>query len=62
MYRTLNQTIEIIKKVDKNSALTPYFLRWLCKTGQIQVLNAGSKYLINIDSLSDYLKINLTEE
>lgn len=59
MYRTISETLDIIKSLDKNTSITLYYLRCLCKSGQIQVLNAGGKILINLNSLSDYLKINL---
>lgn len=61
MYRTINETLKLIKSLDSNSSITLYYLRSLCKSGLIQVLNVNKKYLINIHSLSQFLDINLTE-
>ncbi len=61
MYRTINETLKLIKSLDSNSSITLYYLRSLCKSGLIQVLNVNKKYLINIHSLSQFLGINLTE-
>lgn len=59
MYRTINETLKIIKESDKETAITLYYLRTLCKSGEIHVLNAGGKFLIDVNSLSEYLKMNL---
>lgn len=61
MYRTINETLKLIKSLDSNSSITLYYLRSLCKSGLIQVLNVNKKYLINIHSLSQFLGMNLTE-
>ncbi len=58
-YRTLSQALEIIKKSDRNSAITAYYLRCLAKSGKIKVLNTGNKVLINMKSLEDFLQIKL---
>lgn len=60
-YRTIEQAYEIIHEFDNGSAITKYFLRMLCKCGQIQVINVGSKFLINMDSLFQFLNINIKE-
>lgn len=61
MYRTISETLDIIKSLDKNTSITLYYLRTLCKSGQIQVLNAGGKILINLNSLGEFLKLDLTK-
>ena len=61
MYRTINETLKIIKSIDSGSSITLYYLRTLCKSGQIQVLSAGGKILINLKSLGEYLQLDLTE-
>lgn len=61
MYRTISETLDIIKSLDKNTSITLYYLRTLCKSGQIQVLSAGGKILINLKSLGEYLQLDLTK-
>ena len=61
MYRTISETLDIIKSLDKNTSITLYYLRCLCKSGQIQVLNAGGKILINLKSLGEFLQLDLTK-
>lgn len=61
MYRTINETLKIIKSIDSGSSITLYYLRTLCKSGQIQVLNAGGKILINLNSLGEFLQLDLTK-
>ena len=61
MYRTISETLDIIKSLDKNTSITLYYLRTLCKSGQIQVLNAGDKILINLNSLGEFLQLDLTK-
>ena len=61
MYRTIDQAYAYLKELDPNTALTKYYLRVLCQTNQITVLNIGSKFLIQLESLCDFLKIKLSQ-
>ncbi len=61
-YRTIEQAYDFLHEKDKQSAITKYYLRMLCKKGEILVLNIGSKFLINMTSLLDYLKLNYEEK
>lgn len=54
--RGLNEAIAEIRAEDKNSAITPHYLRKLVKSNAIPVVRAGSKYLINMDALESYLQ------
>lgn len=56
--RTIKQCYEHIKKLDKESAITIYFLRTLCSQGRVNFTTAGKKILINLDSLLNELKMN----
>ena len=60
-FRTIKKSMEILKELDNGTSLTEYYLRVLAKTGQIMVLNVGSKYLINIKSLFEFLHIENEE-
>lgn len=54
--RGINEAIAEIRAEDKNSAITPHYLRKLVKSNAIPVVRAGSKYLINMDALENYLQ------
>lgn len=56
--RTIKQCYEHIKKLDKESAITIYFLRTLCSQGRVNFTTAGKKILINLDSLLNELEMN----
>ncbi len=56
-YRTIDQAYAYLHELDEGTSITKYFLRMLCKMQKIIVLCIGKKYLINMDSLLDYLKI-----
>jgi hypothetical protein len=53
--RTQAQALAEVKAVDSNSALTAHFLRQLVIQKKIKVVMAGNRYLVNLDSLFDYL-------
>lgn len=53
--RLLKEAAADIKKLDPQSAITPYFIRQLALKGKIKSVMAGRKRLINLDSLLDYL-------
>ncbi len=54
--RTIDQTAAILKEADPETAFTKTALRRLVITGQLPgVVRIGSKYLINLDILEEYL-------
>lgn len=54
--RTLTETYQYIKKMDSETAITPNALRRMVVSGQIPCVKAGKKYLIDLDTLLEYLK------
>lgn len=56
--RTIKQCFDHIKSIDKESAVTIYFLRSLCSQGRVKYTTAGKKILINLDSLLNVLGSN----
>lgn len=56
MYRTINDCYNLIKQTDNETAITKYFIRCLAREHKIKVLSAGSKFLIDFNSLKDYLE------
>ncbi len=53
--RTIRQTLDMIKANDPDSAITEYFIRTLVADHKIRTLKAGRKFLIDIDSLENFL-------
>ena len=62
MYRTIKNTMQILRQQDADTDITEYQLRVLAKSGQIKVLNAGSKYLINMKDSFEFLDMNIEYE
>lgn len=54
-YRTVRQCYEVISASDPETVITEYFIRQLCKRGQIAFMKSGSKIYVNLDSLFGYL-------
>lgn len=52
---TIDQVINNIKREDKDTAITRYFVRQLCIENKIVHIKAGQKYLINYDKFVDFL-------
>lgn len=53
--RGIREAIEELKELDPKTALTERGLRRLVLTGEIPTVRIGTKYLINMDVLIDYL-------
>ena len=52
--RSINQTIEMLKNDDPDTAITPYCIRQLCKKNAINHRTSGKKILIDYDDLLNY--------
>jgi len=53
--RTINQAIADVKKSDPDTAISTNYIRTLVKNGVLPVHKAGSKVLINMDLLENFL-------
>ena len=53
--RTINECYAMIHQEDSESAITTFFIRKLCKDNIIKHVRAGSKVMVNYDSLIEYL-------
>lgn len=54
--RTIKSTIDYIRQQDPGSCVTEWWLRQMVKSGKIRHHMAGTKYLIDIDYLDEFLK------
>lgn len=53
--RGIKQAIEELRAADSGTALTEHALRRLILSGALPSVRCGTKYLINMDVLTDYL-------
>lgn len=54
--RTIKEAAAELKLLDSNTAITEYHIRQLIHSGIIPTIKAGKKYLINLDTLIEYLQ------
>lgn len=57
MLRSIKKAFEIIKEQDKDTSITVHTIRIWCKEGKVKCLNAGTKILVDMDSLLDYISL-----
>ena len=60
--RTIQGVIKEIKTADPNSEFKEWTLRQLVKSGKIKSVRVGTKYLINVETVIDYLRNPPEEE
>lgn len=53
--RTIAEAIQEVKNIDPQTALPLTALRRMIKTGELPSVRAGCKYLVNLDTLFEYL-------
>ena len=59
--RTIDQVADWLRKTDPDTALIKIALRRLVTTGQLPSVRIGQKYLLDLDTLTEYLKGTLPE-
>ena len=60
--RTIEAAAALIREIDPDSDITPYCLRQWVLNGVIPHVRAGSKRLINVDFLIDFLAGDVTPD
>ena len=55
MLRSIKKAQEMIRYKDPAPAITVHTIRMWCKNGKIKCLNAGTKLLVDVQSLMDYI-------
>lgn len=56
--RTISEAVAEIRSADPETALTAYRIRQLVLNGTLPKIQAGKKYLINLDMLFEFLNVN----
>ena len=57
MLRSIKKAFEIIKEQDSETSITVHTIRIWGKEGKVKCLNAGTKILVDMDSLLDYISL-----
>ena len=57
MLRSIKKAYDIIKEQDNKTSITVHTIRIWCKEGKVKSLNAGTKILVDMDSLLDYISM-----
>jgi len=57
--RTIEEAHSHILSKDKDSKISRYFLREICKQGKVHNIRLGNKILLNIDDLEEILSSNI---
>ena len=55
--RTIRESLELLKTMDKDTAITCNFIRRLCLSKKINSFTLGKKILLNYDELLKFLQI-----
>jgi len=58
MLRSIKKAFDIIKAEDPETSITVHTLRVWCKENKIKNLKAGTKILVDIESLKNYISNN----
>ncbi len=58
MLRSVRKAFDIIKKDDPETSITIHTIRVWCKENKIKNLHAGTKILVDIESLLDFISNN----
>lgn len=62
MLRSIKKAYEIIKEQDNGTSITVHTIRVWCKEGKIKCLNAGTKILVDMESLLDFISMKEPKE
>ena len=57
MLRSIRKAFEIIKEQDKETSITMHTIRIWCKEGKVKCLNTGTKILVDMESLLNYISM-----
>jgi hypothetical protein len=62
MLRSIRKAYEMIKEQDPETSITLHTLRVWCKENKITNIHAGTKVLIDIESLNNFINGKTTKE
>ncbi|MCD7729049.1 MAG: hypothetical protein LUI60_03960 [Clostridia bacterium] len=56
MLRSIKSAHELLLKDDPDTAITVHTIRMWCKQGKVRYLTAGTKILVDMESLRNYIE------
>lgn len=56
--RTIKQAADYLRSCDPDTPITEYTIRHWILTGDLPMIRAGNKYLVNLETLTNYLRGN----
>ena len=62
MLRSIRKAFDVIKQQDNETSVTVHAIRIWCKEGNVKCLNVGTKQLVDLDSLLDYISMKNVKE
>ena len=60
--RTIPEALAEIRALDEQSAVTPYCIRTLCKTGKVKCVFTGRKILVDLDDLFGFINSDVQKD
>ena len=60
--RTIPEALAAIRALDEQSAVTPYCIRTLCKSGKVKCVFTGRKILVDLDDLFGFINSDVQED
>ena len=57
MLRSIKQALDLIRQEDPDTAVSVYTIRLWCKEKKIQFRTVGTKILVDMESLMNYIKM-----
>ncbi len=58
-FRTINECLEELRRIDSETAITYNFIKNLCTKRRIKTYTCGKKIIINLNELFKYLDIKV---
>ena len=62
MLRSIRKAFDVMKQQDNETSVTVHAIRIWCKEGKVKCLNVGTKQLVDLDSLLDYISMKNVKE
>ena len=54
-YRSIKEALKELKRIDENTAISEYIIRKLAKDRKISQIISGTKVMVEVNSIIDYL-------
>ena len=62
MLRSIKKSLDEIKKEDPDTCITMHTIRTWCKEGKIKYITAGTKIMVSLENLLEYINCDIPRE